>query len=348
MGFRGFWFNNSQQFNTNKHPHCYIGTINKLVDVIWGSLNNITDPDYSTVWGLLNNITDPNYNTVWGDYGGDEVIRSALGFNNLGGGFAIENLWHKLPGIYTAEQSFLYDANGKLMNDPKYVIDIYYKLILPSSYESNKDEDLVMFTTKAVTYSGSYSYRDSTLDKLKDVINGVPTMYDNYNQPHCIITGTSPKGYLALPEASTLGYDSKAPVGTDLVNLTATNDTIWSTTSDDYYSDYRNTFRATGAGGNYSLSNATFLNSSRQTTENSSLMLTSVNYSNGLVHYGINTSKEIIGVPFKAHSYYKPLMPSLFTGYILQNNFLNRYLNDATPNKALTGALYICLGISKI
>lgn len=342
MGFRGFWFNNSQQFNTNKHPHCYIGTINKVCDVIWGALNNLTDLDYNTICGALNNITNPDYNTVWGDYGGDEVVRSALGFDNLGGGFAIENLWHKLPGVYTEDQSFLYDANNKLMDNPKYVIDIYYKLILPSSYDSNEDTDLVMYTTKPVNSSGSYDYRCSTLDKLKNVVGGVPTMYDNYNQPHCIITGTSPTGYLALPEASTLGYNSKAPAGTDLINLSGSD--IWSAI-DASSSSSGNVFNSVGA---TSGNQCSFLNLTKRVTETSSSMLTSINYNDGLVYYGINPSKATTGFPFKAHSSYKPLMPSLFTGYILQNGFLNIYLRSDAPNKSLTGALYICLGISKI
>lgn len=354
MGFRGFWFNNSQQFNTNKHPHCYIGTIKKLSDVIWGALNNITSNNYTTVWGALNKITktnystvlgtfnsttNSNYNTVWGDYGGDEMVRSALGFNNLSDNFAIENLWHKLPGAYTDNQVILYDANGKKMDNPKYVINIFYKLILPATYESNEDTNLVMYTTDVVTASGSYNYRASTLSKLCKDIVGIPCMYDRYNQPHCIITGSSPTNYLALPSNSELGFDSNLPVGTDIVDLDGTSSYTWGY-SNSYY--FRNTANA------YDTSHYLNLSNGVKSTINTAL-LTSVNYSNGLVHYGINPSQATCGLPFKYNdSSVKALMPSLFTGYIMQTSFLNTYLNNSSPDKTLTGALYICLGVSKI
>lgn len=354
MGFRGFWFNNSQQFNTNKHPHCYIGTIKKLSDVIWGALNNITNPNYTTVWGALNKITknnyntvwgtfnsttNSNYNTVWGDYGGDEMIRSALGFNNLSDNFAIENLWHKLPGVYTADQVNLYDANGKLMSNPKYVINIFYKLILPSTYESNQDTNLVMYTTDAVTSSGSYYSRASTLSKLCNDIVGVPCMYDNYKQPHCIITGTSPTNYLALPSNSELGFDSNLPAGTDINELASNSSYTWGYSNNSYFMNTA-----------YSNDSAHYLNLSSGVTEAiNTALLTSVNYSNGLVHYGINPSQATCGLPFTYNdSNIKALMPSLFTGYIMQTSFRNTYLRDTTPDKTLTGALYICLGVSKI
>lgn len=354
MGFRGYWFNNSQQFNTNKHPHCYIGTIKKLSDVIWGALNNITNPNYTTVWGALNKITktnyntvwgtfnsttDSNYNTVWGDYGGDEMIRSALGFNNLSDNFAIENLWHKLPGTYTTEQVNLYDANGKKMSNPKYVINIFYKLILPATYESNEDTNLVMYTTDAVTSSGSYYSRASTLSKLCNDIVGVPCMYDKYKQPHCIITGTSPTNYLELPSNSELGFDSNLPAGTDIVDIAGNSSYTWVYNNSSYF---KNAANANDTSHYLNLSNGV-------TNTINNALLTSVNYSEGLVHYGINPSQATCGLPFKYNdSSVKALMPSLFTGYIMQTSFLNTYLRDTTPDKTLTGALYICLGVSKI
>lgn len=354
MGFRGFWFNNSQQFNTNKHPHCYIGTIKKLSDVIWGALNNITNPNYTTVWGALNKITktnystvwstfnsttNSNYNTVWGDYGGDEMIRSALGFNNLSDNFAIENLWHKLPGVYTTEQINLYDANGKLMDNPKYVINIFYKLILPSTYEANEDTNLVMYTTDDVTSAGSYYSRASTLSKLCNDIVGVPCMYDKYNQPHCVITGSSPTNYLELPSSSELGLDSNLPVGTDIVDLANNSSYTWGYSNSNYFRNTTNTSDTSH-----------YLNlSSGVTNTINNALLTSVNYSNGLVHYGINPSQATCGLPFKySDKNIKALMPSLFTGYIMQTSFLNTYLRNTTPDKTLTGALYICLGVSAI
>lgn len=354
MGFRGYWFNNSQQFNTNKHPHCYIGTIKKIGDVIWGALNNITNPNYNTVWGALNNVTNPNYNTVWGalnkatnpnyntvwgKYGGDEMIRSALGFNNLSDNFAIENLWHKLPGAYTKDQDFLYDANGKKMDNPKYVIDIFYKLILPSTYEDNEDTNLVMYTTDPVISRGSSRSIASTLSKLCNDIAGIPCMYDKYNQPHCVITGTSPTNYLELPSSSELGFDSNLPVGTDIFDIT-NNSSTWGYSNNFYFRNTKN-----------DVDNAHYLNlSSGVTNTINNALLTSVNYSNGLVHYGINPSQATCGLPFKHNSNnIKTLMPSLFTGYIMQTSFLNTYdVNNSSPNKTLTGALYICLGVSKI
>ena len=354
MGFRGFWFNNSQQFNTNKHPHCYIGTIKKLSDVIWGTLNNITDPNYTTVWGALNkttktnyntvwgalnNITDTNYNTVWGYYGGDEMIRSALGFNNLSDNFSIENLWHKLPGTYTKDQVNLYDANGKLMDNPKYVIDIYYKLIIPSTYEANEDTNLVMYTDDDVSVVGGSYYRVSTLRKLCKEIVGVPCMNDIYGEPHCIITGTSPTNYLALPDSSTLGFNSNLPLGTDIVDLNNNSDYTWGCNNSNY-------FRNTASKDDY----AHYLNLSSgiEDTINTAL-LTSVNYSNGLVHYGINPSQATCGLPFTyRNEYVYALMPSLFTGYIMQTSFYNIYSRGNSPKKTLTGALYICLGVSAI
>ena len=338
MGFRGYWFNNSQQFNTNKHPHCYIGTIKKLSDVIWGALNNITNPNYTTVWGALNKITKTNYSTVWGDYGGDEMVRSALGFNNLSDNFAIENLWHKLPGAYTDNQVILYDANGKKMDNPKYVINIFYKLILPSTYEANEDTNLVMYTSNPVTASGSYDSRASTLSKLCNDIVGIPCMYDKYNQPHCIITGSSPTNYLELPSSSELGFDSNLPAGTDIIELSNSSYT-WGYSNASYF---KNTANASDA--------SHYLNlSSGVTSTINTALLTSVNYSNGLVHYGINPSQATCGLPFSyKDSNVKALMPSLFTGYIMQTSFRNTYLNTSSPDKTLTGALYICLGVSAI
>ena len=354
MGFRGYWFNNSQQFNTNKHPHCYIGTIKKLGDVIWGALNKITNPSYNTVWGALNKITNPsyntvwgtfnnttnsNYNTIWGDYGGDEMIRSALGFNNLSDNFAIENLWHKLPGAYTKDQVFLYDANGKKMDNPKYVIDIFYKLILPSTYEDNQDTNLVMYTDEDVTVSGGYRSRASTLSKLCNDIVGIPCMYDTYKQPHCIITGSSPTNYLELPSSSELGFDSNLPLGTDIVDLNNNSNYTWGYYNNTYFKNISSTNTM-----NYYLN----LSSGVKNTINTAL-LTSINYSNGLVHYGINPSQATCGLPFTYNNNnVKALMPSLFTGYIMQTSFLNKYTNTTPPDKTLTGALYICLGVSKI
>ena len=372
MGFRGFWFNNSQQFNTNKHPHCYIGTIKKLSDVIWGTLNNITNPNYTTVlgalnkitknnyntvwgdfnsttnsnyntvWGALNNITNNNYNTVWGDYGGDEMIRSALGFNNLSNNFSIENLWHKLPGTYTTDQVNLYDANGKLMDNPKYVIDIYYKLIIPSTYEANEDTNLVMYTDDYVKSSGSTYYRVSTLRKLCNEIVGIPCMHDRHGEPHCIITGTSPTNYLALPDSSTLGFNSNLPLGTDIVALNDSNYT-WGYNNSNY-------FRNTASTDSYTNDYAHYLNLSSGIRDRvNNALLTSVNYSNGLVHYGINPSQATCGLPFTYRDKdVHALMPSLFTGYIMQTSFYNLYPRGGSPDKTLTGALYICLGVSAI
>jgi hypothetical protein len=267
------------------------------------------------------------------------MIRSALGFNNLSGNFAIENLWHKLPGAYTTDQVNLYDANGKKMDNPKYVINIFYKLILPSTYEANEDTNLVMYTTDAVTASGSYYSRASTLSKLCNDIVGIPCMYDRYNQPHCIITGSSPTNYLALPSSSELGFDSNLPVGTDIVDLANNSSYTWGYSNSSYFRNTANTSDTSH-----------YLNLSKgvASTINTAL-LTSVNYSNGLVHYGINPSQATCGLPFKySDKNVKALMPSLFTGYIMQTSFLNTYQRNTTPDKTLTGALYICLGVSKI
>ena len=266
------------------------------------------------------------------------MIHSALGFNNLSDNFAIENLWHKLPGAYTDNQVNLYDANGKEMDNPKYVINIFYKLILPSTYEANEDTNLVMYTTDAVNTSGSHYSRASTLSKLCNDIVGIPCMYDRYNQPHCIITGPSPTNYLALPSSSELGFDSNLPVGTDIIDLSSSSYT-WGYSNSRYFTD---TASVDYASHYLNLSNGV------KSTINTAL-LTSINYSNGLVHYGINPSQAACGLPFKYNDYnVKALMPSLFTGYIMQTSFLNTYENNSSPDKTLTGALYICLGVSAI
>ena len=35
MGFRGYWFNNSGTYRTNKYPHCYVGIV-KPSGALWG------------------------------------------------------------------------------------------------------------------------------------------------------------------------------------------------------------------------------------------------------------------------------------------------------------------------
>ena len=267
------------------------------------------------------------------------MVRSALGFNNLSDNFAIEGLWHKLPGAYTTDQVNLYDANGKLMDNPKYVINIFYKLILPATYESNEDTNLVMYTSNDVISSGSYYSRASTLSKLCNDIVGIPCMYDKYNQPHCIITGSSPTNYLALPSNSELGFDSNLPAGTDIVELAKSGSYTWGFNNALYFKDTANADKT-----------SRYLNlSSGVTSTINNALLTSINYSNGLVHYGINPSQAGCGLPFNySDTSIKALMPSLFTGYIMQTSFLNQYLRDTSPDKTLTGALYICLGVSAI
>ena len=331
MGFRGFWFNNSQQFNTNKHPHCYIGTIKKLSDVIWGCFSKydgtkrITYGNFSKYDGTKR-ITYGNFSKydgkvkpTWGVFGGGIVTHTVTTFAQAEGtDFRVETQWHKLEGIPIDNATPLYDATGHKMENPNYVIDLYYKIIVPAV---GKDALDVFFKEH-----GRY-YNHTNLSLLCKQLGGSPTFINKNGDPMGAIFGSNPsRGIMFLPSFNNI---DSLPSGTVLGNI------------NEYWAEDFQGIEDIGHGYN----GYPFLNAySNETDTAHNLLLSGVSYTDTSITYSINPSFATCGIPVTdTNTRIKYLMPELRSGFVLTDNIELYQVGTYS-----FGALYMCLDVHKI
>ena len=230
--------------------------------------------------------------------------------------FRVEGSWHKLEGIYTDIATPLYDATGHKMENPNYVIDLYYKVIIPGP---GKDATDVFFKT-----SGRYKHTDLTL--LCNEVDASPTFLDSNGLPMGAILGSDPvRGSMFLPDFNTI---SGLPTGTVIGNLT--------------YTDYWASRFQGVQSSNYA---ATFLNChNKESSSPHNLLLSGVSYTDTSITYTINPSFATCGIPVSdTSSTYKYIMPELRSGFVMIDN-VNLYNVDTIS----FGALYMCLDVHAI
>ena len=317
MGFRGFWFNNSQQFNTNKHPHCYIGTIKKLSDVIWGCFSKydgtkrITYGDFSKYDGTVK--------PTWGVFGGGIVTHTVTTFAQAADtDFRIETEWHKLEGIPIDNATPLYDATGHKMENPNYVIDLYYKIIVPAVGKDATD----VFFRKHDRYN-----KHTNLSLLCKQLGGSPTFINEHGDPMGAIFGSNPsRGIMFLPSFNDI---DGLPNGTVLGNI------------NEYWAEDFQGIQNIGQGYN----GYVFLNTySNETDTANNLLLSGVSYTDTSITYSINPSFATCGIPITdTNTKIKYLMPELRSGFVLTDN-IDLYKVETYS----FGALYMCLDVHKI
>ena len=340
MGFRGYWFNNSGTYRTNKYPHCYVG-IKLPGGAIWGSFNkydgtkriaygnfNKYDGTKRIAYGNFNKYDgtkrirygsfskyDGTIKPAWGVFGGDIVTHTVTTFAQAEGtDLRVETQWHKLEGIPIDNATPLYDATGHKMQNPNYVIDLYYKIIVPAV---NKDSIDVFFTTRG-------KERHTNLSLLCQQLAGSPTFINKWGDPMGAVFGSNPsRGIMFLPSFNNI---DSLPSGTVLGNIK------------DYWAKDFQGMNDSGYGN-------VFLNSfSRESSIANNLLLTGVSYTDTSITYSINPSFATCGIPITDTSASKKyLMPELRSGFVLIDN-INLYNVDTYS----CGALYMCLDVHKI
>ena len=331
MGFRGYWFNNSGTYITNKYPHCYVGIV-KPSGAIWGGFGKYDgtvrpvfggfckyDGTVRPVFGGFGKY-DGTVRPIWGSFGGDIMTHTVRpdGFDTTAN-FRIEKEWHKLEGILNGNEKPLYDATGHKMENPNYVIDLYYKLIAPGEEKSS----LPLFF--------KYNYTDLT--KLAEEVGGSTVFgyrYDGRITYKGLILGKNPRHYaMKLPTFSNI---SNIPTGTEIGNL-PDDKSFW--TSYFQHMDW--------ADPNY-----VFLNTKRHHSDAQGNTLLSgatqkpVDGDSGyFVDYTVNPSFVTCGLPVtKDDKNY--LMPELRTGFVMIDNLYMIAGNN------FVCALYMCLDIHKV
>ena len=346
MGFRGYWFNNSGTYRTNKYPHCYVGIV-KPGGAIWGGFGKYDgtvrpvfggfgkyDGTVRPVFGGFGKYDgtvrpvfggfgkyDGTVRPVWGSFGGDIVTHTVTTFAQaVDTSFRVETQWHKLEGIATDNAIPLYDATGHKMENPNYVIDLYYKIIVPAVGKTAME---VFFNDKLAT--------DLTLlcNELQGsatfIANGHHYIYD-YTTVKGAIFGSNPaRGVMFLPSFNNI---NSLPSGTVIGNLT----------SDAFWAD-----KFKGMVDEYSKLDKPFLNTiGKESDTPNNLLLSGVSYTDTSITYSINPSFATCGIPVSVTDNNKYLMPELRSGFVLIDNC---YLNSTLP---YFGALYMCLDVHKI
>ena len=331
MGFRGYWFNNSGTYRTNKYPHCYVGIV-KPSGAIWGGFGKYDgtvrpvfggfgkyDGTVRPVFGGFGKY-DGTVRPIWGSFGGDIMTHTVRpdGFDTTAN-FRIEKEWHKLEGTLNGNERPLYDATGHYMENPNYVIDLYYKLIAPGEEKSS----LPLFF--------KYNYTDLTT--LAEEVGGSTVFgysYDGRITYKGLILGKEPRHYaMKLPTFSNI---SNIPTGTEIGNLTGDR-SFW--TSYFQYMDFSDP-------------NYVFLNTKRHHSDTQGNTLLSgatqkpVDGDSGyFVDYTVNPSFATCGLPVTRDDR-NYLMPELRTGFVMIDNL---YM---LAGNAFVCALYMCLDIHKI
>lgn len=283
-------------------------------------------------------------------------------FDVLADLWMIEKNWHCLKGSYDSNQEPLVDGNNNAFTSTKYVIDIWYKLIVPSNIDDNKDSDLAF-----ISIDPSKKYYDMTrLIRTLDIpgffnINLRDTSdqkyYDHYMCGVTTSVNEDPiNDLLALPSASELGYSADVPVGSEFREL-------------GYYSyiSGRTTYRKQmfygyNGGGlyftgstttSYAANNPSFLNLINTPTKNPNTegtLIVTTDADKDIIQYVIYNTPDKLGVPFTlgetaANSYIGNL-PLLFRGFIMKELSANG--SGTSSENAVTGALYLCLGVHEI
>ena len=333
MGFRGYWFNNSGTYRTNKYPHCYVGIV-KPSGAIWGGFGKYDGTTRISYGGFGKydgtkrigyggfGKYDGTVRPIWGSYGGDIMTHTVRpdGFDTTAN-FRIEKEWHKLEGTLNGNERPLYDATGHYMENPNYVIDLYYKLIAPGEEKSS----LPLFF--------KYNYTDLTT--LAEEVGGSTVFgysYDGNITYKGLILGKAPRHYaMKLPTFSNI---TSIPTGTELGNL-STRDTYWTNNFNSVYWDLKN----------YSFLNTKkFHSDSQGGTLLSGATQKPVDGDAGyFVDYTVNPSFATCGIPVTDNNEnIKYLMPELRTGFVMIDNL---YM---LPGNAFVCALYMCLDIHKI
>ena len=330
MGFRGYWFNNSGTYRTNKYPHCYVGIV-KPGGAIWGGFGKYDgtkrisyggfgkyDGTVRPVFGGVGKY-DGTVRPIWGSFGGDIMTHTVRpdGFDTTAN-FRIEKEWHKLEGTLNGNERPLYDATGHYMENPNYVIDLYYKLIAPGEEKSS----LPLFF--------KYNYTDLTT--LAEEVGGSTVFgysYDGRITYKGLILGKEPRHYaMKLPTFSNI---SNIPTGTEIGNLS--DRAFWTS-----YFQYMDS----------SDPNYVFLNTKRHHSDTQGNTLLSgatqkpVDGDSGyFVDYTVNPSFATCGLPVTRDDR-NYLMPELRTGFVMIDNL---YM---LAGNAFVCALYMCLDIHKI
>lgn len=329
MGFRGYWFNNSGTYRTNKYPHCYVGIKKLDAGAIWGGFGKY-DGTKRISWGGFTKYDGTKrigyggfgkYNgsikPAWGVFGGDIVTHTTTTFVQAEDtSFRVESSWHKLEGIATDTATPLYDATGHKMENPNYVIDLYYKIIVPA-----------VGKTATEVFFNSRLRSDLTLlcKELQGSATFISSVDSNTSVKGAIFGSNPTRGTMFLPSFSDI---SNLPTGTVLGNLAS--DYLW---ADGFQ----------GMVGTFSSLNKPFLNTiGTQSTISHDLLLSGVSYTDTSITYTINPSFATCGIPVTVTDNSKYLMPELRSGFVLIDNFV------ADNTLPYFGALYMCLDVHAI
>lgn len=223
----------------------------------------------------------------------------------------IEHDWHKLLGYYNpAVQSPIVDAAGVLMNNPTFVIDIYFKLI------AARTDNL------ASGFSEINPNGYATTDFLQN-FGFTMSFYSNGLRGHAGGYIEQPQAPFTLPPMSQLtdGYNLQFPVGEQFVQIDV-NTWQWNTDNP-----------VMGYGGS-------FLNVAGQNT-NKTTMLSDIylDQNNQVYTVDIDVSQFGLGIPFIEGdpALFKKVMPKLFTGFV-----------GVKERKWARGVVYCCLGVHHI
>lgn len=305
--FKGYFINKN---STCKYPHCYVKMVQPVItntDTIWGCYNPLKEKD--VIWGCYLPIKEAN--VIWGTYDGGGTVThniTAADCTNIDNYFMIENTWHKIPGSYAGNlQSALYDANNQKMDNPDFIIDIYYKLICARPDNWANAVQLLNPSSDRIDLSIFANYGFTPSFK-----------YDNVGIRYSGAYIENPTTPFDLPSDSILkdGYTSvQFPTGMYF-------DTLPNEAWDGY-----------GPGNNSNLnSDFKFIHVAGRQSSNS-MMPTCDQFVQGTITYAVDPSVGAMGFPFSA-PYNTRYMPRLFTGML-----------GAHTWKKLPGVLYICLGV---
>ena len=342
MGFHGYWFNKHKNtYLTFKYPHCYVG---------------IKQKSYIN-WGSYVKITDLKHYVNWGDYGGDTLTHSVSNFTlDDTETFLVEKTWHKATGLNPTGDTpplntyfALCDANGVKMSPWEYVIDIYYKIIIPA--DSSTDQVGKGKRSIGKVYDTGFGYKaiQYTTEYIAKALGGTTTLYSADGIPHysCAIFGRHPsKDIMALPDDETLGYNKLLPTGTPLQNFGS----WW---------DDHNFWTPIYKSPNYLTDSEwckSFLNTNVYSDNKMPTMLSSCSYTGENCTYIIDLSSNTLGVwptTVPNDSSRKYFMPELFTGFVMTENHRDKITTGmiGVPDPYIipdVAALYLCLGVHKL
>lgn len=341
MGFHGYWFNkHKNKYLTFKYPHCYVG---------------IKQKSYIN-WGSYVKITDLKHYVNWGDYGGDTLTHSVSNFTlDDTGTFLVEKTWHKATGLNPTggtpplNTNFaLTDANGVKMSPWEYVIDIYYKIIIPADSSTDQVGKGKRSIGKIYNTGFGYSAIQYTTEYIAEALGGSATLYSTDGTPHYsgAIFGRHPsKDIMSLPNDKTLGYDDSFPTGTPLQSFGDNNDLNF------WVPIYKGPNGLGDNGWCHSFLNTNVYNNAKIPT-----MLSGCSYNGDNCTYTIDLSSNTLGVWPKlipSNLSRKYFMPELFTGFVMTENHREAVTTGmiGVPDPYIlpdVAALYLCLGVHKL